>query len=120
MGKTFDEIIQAQKGKVITMTIDQLESFHRDAFFAGHETSRYVPNISGSCKHHFIYTEDFKALREPEGDGYIGEVIERPCDGEMNIGRTYKKIRGLRKMEDMPVGTKFYAISPGSKEAESE
>lgn len=67
MSKTFDDIIRAQKGKVITMTVDQLESFHRDAFFAGHETSRHVPNISGSCKHHFIYTEDFEALGALEG-----------------------------------------------------
>lgn len=69
MSKTFDEIIEAQKGKVITMTVEQLQAFHRDAFFAGHETSRHTPNISGSCKHHLIYTEDFEAMRALQG-GY--------------------------------------------------
>lgn len=80
MGKTFDEIIAAQKGKVITMTVEQLEAFHRDAFFAGHETSRYTPNISGSCKHHLILTEDFEAMRELKGGHAVWSKLLKRAD----------------------------------------
>lgn len=69
MSKTYDEICEEQKGKVITMTVEQLQAFHREAFFAGHETSLHTPNISGSCKHHFIHMEEFEALRKLQG-GY--------------------------------------------------
>lgn len=61
----------------------------------------------------FMEKELFDLIVTP--DGHVGEVIERPCCGEMNIGRTYKKVRGLRKMEEMPVGTKFYAVAPDVK-----
>ncbi len=42
----------------------------------------------------------------------VGEVIERPCSGEMNTGMTYRRVKGLDEMESMPVGTKFYAAQP--------
>lgn len=42
----------------------------------------------------------------------VGEVIERPCSGEMNTGMTYRRVKGLGKMESMPVGTKIYAAQP--------
>ena len=42
----------------------------------------------------------------------VGEVIERPCSGEMNTGMTYRRVKGLGEMESMPVGTKFYVAQP--------
>lgn len=42
----------------------------------------------------------------------VGEVIERPCSGEMNAGMAYRRVKGLGEMESMPVGTKFYAAQP--------
>lgn len=42
----------------------------------------------------------------------VGEVIERPCSGEMNTDMTYRRVKGLGEMESMPVGTKFYAAQP--------
>ena len=42
----------------------------------------------------------------------VGEVIERPCSGEMNTGMTYRRVKGLGEMESMPVGTKFYTAQP--------
>ncbi|HBR1442134.1 TPA: hypothetical protein L9L55_001030 [Klebsiella quasipneumoniae subsp. quasipneumoniae] len=42
----------------------------------------------------------------------VGEVIERPCSGEMNTGMTYRLVKGLGEMESMPVGTKFYVAQP--------
>ena len=42
----------------------------------------------------------------------VGEVIERPCSGEMNTSMTYRRVKGLGEMESMPVGTKFYAAQP--------
>ncbi|MGR4047907.1 Lar family restriction alleviation protein [Kosakonia cowanii] len=44
----------------------------------------------------------------------VGEVIERPCSGEMNTGMTYRRVKGLGEMESMPVGTKFYTAPPAS------
>ncbi|HHR5679555.1 TPA: DUF551 domain-containing protein [Klebsiella pneumoniae] len=42
----------------------------------------------------------------------VGEVIERPCSGEMNTGMTYRLVKGLGEMESMPAGTKFYVAQP--------
>jgi hypothetical protein len=64
MGRTYDEIIAEQAGKSITMTAEQLQDFHRDAFFDGHRCSKYDPNISGSCKMYFVNSDAFEKLKE--------------------------------------------------------
>ena len=51
------------------------------------------------------------ALAAMDGEP-VGEVIERPCSGEMNTGMTYRLVKGLGEMESMPVGTKFYVAQP--------
>lgn len=70
MSKTFDEIIEAQKGKTLTFTTEQMLSFFQWAFRAGHETSRHTPNLSGTMKHYFIHTEEFEALSSGEDHGH--------------------------------------------------
>jgi len=62
MSKTFDEIIEAQKGKTLTFTTEQMLDFFSWAFHAGHETSRHTPNIAGTIKRFFIHTEEFECL----------------------------------------------------------
>lgn len=69
------------------------------------EAPRIAFGEMGNHFHPHIY-------HNPAQGTVVGEVVERPCQGEMNLGRTYKKVRGLAEMEDMPVGTKFYAVAP--------
>lgn len=63
MAKTYDEVIKEQEGKSIVMTLAELEAFHSDAFYAGHETSHHTPNISGLRKRDFVESDAFKRLR---------------------------------------------------------
>lgn len=64
--KRLDDIIAEHGDKTLTLTVKELHSIHRDAFYAGHETSQYSPNISGEEKRAFVnspifeYTESFK------------------------------------------------------------
>lgn len=64
MAVTCDEIIRSQQGKSILLTVEELENFHSDAFYAGHETSRYTPNISGERKRNFVQSEVFDKIKE--------------------------------------------------------
>lgn len=63
MTRTYDEVIAEQHGKRITLTVEELQQFHRDAFFVGHETSRHTPNLRGSCNQHFAGSWVFQKIK---------------------------------------------------------
>lgn len=69
MSKTFEEIIEEQKGKTLTLTTEQLLAVFQYAFHCGHETSRHTPNIAGTIKQYFIHTEEFELLTRKQDQG---------------------------------------------------
>ncbi len=62
-------------------------------------------------KHHIAHRMANVLLAAMDSEP-VGEVIERPCSGEMNTGMTYRRVKGLGEMDSMPVGTKFYVAQP--------
>lgn len=44
----------------------------------------------------------------------VAEIVERLSDAELTKGRPYPYLRGKLAMERMPIGTKFYAVTPAN------
>lgn len=64
MGKSIRAVIDEQEAKVLTLTVGELHQVWRDAWFAGQETSRYCPNLSGECDRDFIQSALFDLIKE--------------------------------------------------------
>lgn len=76
------------------------------------ELNLIAGSVASTSLEQYLALELLALRKEREAAVPVGEVIERPCCGTLNVGRMYKKVRGLRKMEEMPVGTKFYTAPP--------
>lgn len=45
----------------------------------------------------------------------VGQIVERPCKSVLSApGETYPHLLGKHSMERMPIGTKFYAVTPAN------
>lgn len=64
MGKSIRAVIDEQEAKVLTLTVGELHQVWRDAWFAGQETSRYCPNLSGECDRDFTRSALFDLIKE--------------------------------------------------------
>lgn len=63
MGKQISEVIAEHEAKVISLTTEEILQVWRDAWFAGHETSRYCPNVSGQANRDFINSAVFDLIK---------------------------------------------------------
>lgn len=64
MGRRISDVIDEQEAKVLSLTVGELHEVWRNAWFAGHETSRYCPNLSGTCDRDFIQSALFDRIKE--------------------------------------------------------
>ena len=64
MARTLDDVIAEQADKTVTLTVAELFDVFREAFYEGHVTSQYCPNLNGSSKRAFIDSEVFEKVRE--------------------------------------------------------